>query len=107
MGPLRPGYERYLSNPEDQKDPKYDRIDQKRVEIILDPLTDYAERLLLTPENIEQLRTQLNRRRTELKRQQNNLLMLVMDNVDPPEIVSEKAREIQSRLDDLFFAAVA
>ena len=23
MGPLRPGYERYLSNPEDQKDPKY------------------------------------------------------------------------------------
>tara|TARA_R110002073_G_scaffold30713_4_gene95304 strand:- start:432 stop:641 length:210 start_codon:yes stop_codon:yes gene_type:complete len=69
MGPLRLGYERYLSNPEDQKDPKYDRIDQKRVKTILDPLTDYAERLLLTPENIEQLKTQLNRRRTKIKRQ--------------------------------------
>ena len=104
MGPLRLGYERYLSNPEDQKDPKYDRIDQKRVKTILDPLTDYAERLLLTPENIEQLKTQLNRRRTKIKRQQNNLLM---DNVDLPEFVAEKAREIQSRLDDLFFDAVA
>ena len=107
MGPLRPGYERYLSNPEDQKDPKYDRIDQKRVKTILDPLTDYTERLLLTSKNIEQFRTQLNRRRTELKRQQNNLLKLVMDNDDLPEFVAEKAREIQSRLDDLFFDAVA
>ncbi|WP_197995431.1 recombinase family protein [Gimesia algae] len=34
MGPLRPGYERYLSNPVDHKDPKYDRIDQKWVETI-------------------------------------------------------------------------
>lgn len=30
-----------------------------------------------------------------------------MDNVDLPEFVAEKAREIQSRLDDLFFDAVA
>ncbi|QDT92517.1 hypothetical protein [Gimesia algae] len=70
-------------------------------ESILDPLTAYTERLLLTPENIEQLRIQLNRRRTELKRQQNNLLKLVMGNDDPPEFVAEKAREIQSQLDDL------
>jgi len=72
-------------------------------ESILDPLTDYTERLLLTPKNIEQLRTQLNRRRTELKRQQNNLLKLVMDNDDPPAFVAEKAREIQSQLDELKF----
>lgn len=70
-------------------------------ETILDPLTDYTERLLLTPKNIEQLRTQLNRRRTELKRQQNNLLKLVMDSDKTPEFVVEKAKEIQSQLDEL------
>lgn len=70
-------------------------------ETILDPLTDYTERLLLTPKNIEQLRTQLNRRRTELKRQQNNLLKLVMDSDKSPEFVVEKAKEIQSQLDEL------
>ena len=34
MGSLRPGYERYLRNPEQYKDPKFDRIDQQWVEAI-------------------------------------------------------------------------
>jgi hypothetical protein len=68
---------------------------------ILDPLIEYIESLLLTPADIEDLKTDLRRRRSELKRQQENLLKLVMQSDNPPEFVIAKAEEIQSQLDDL------
>lgn len=73
----------------------------KSTDSILGPLTAYIESLLLNPADVEELKTRLKRRRSELKRQQDNLLKLVMQSDNPPEFVIEKAEEIQQQLDAL------
>ncbi|QDV20643.1 hypothetical protein Pan153_53190 [Gimesia panareensis] len=73
----------------------------KSSDSILEPLTTYIESLLLSPEDVEGLKIRLKRRRSELKRKQENLLRLVMNSDEPLEFVEAKAEELQKQLDTL------